>query len=96
MADEKNELLDNAIVFAVHAHSGATRKACNTPYITHPMEAMAIASTMTDDREVMAAAALHDVIEDTKYGEEDIEKLFGKRVLELVKADSEDKRRDRP
>ena len=58
-------LVDRAIIFATRAHSGATRKGTNIPYIVHPIEAAAIVSAMTDDEEVIAAAILHDVLEDT-------------------------------
>ena len=48
------DILDKAIMFAVEAHSGAVRKGTETPYIVHPLEAVAIVATMTDDHEVMA------------------------------------------
>ena len=59
-------ILDKAIVFAVKAHQGAERKGKGYPYIVHPMEAVSIAATMTNDQELLAAAALHDTVEDTK------------------------------
>ena len=70
-------LLDKAIIFATKAHSGARRKGTNVPYIVHPIEAAAIVSTMTDDEEVIAAAVLHDVIEDTDATEDDLYARFG-------------------
>lgn len=85
-------ILDKAIVFATNAHSGALRKDGKTPYIVHPMEVAAIAARMTDDIEVIAAAVLHDVVEDTPTTVEELGKEFGKRVADLVMADSEDKR----
>ena len=45
-------LLDQAILFAVECHSGTERRGKGFPYIVHPMEAMAIAATMTSDQEV--------------------------------------------
>ena len=57
-------LLDRAILFAVHAHQGMERKGKSFPYIVHPLEAMSIVATMTNDQELLAAAVLHDVIED--------------------------------
>ena len=59
-------LLSEAIAFAAEAHKGQVRKGTKTPYIIHPMEAAAIAATMTDNHSVIAAAILHDVLEDTK------------------------------
>ena len=86
------ELLDDAIQFAVKAHAGVNRKGKNRPYILHPLEAMLIASELTEDEEVLAAAVLHDTVEDTPVTREDIERSFGKRVADLVAAESENKR----
>lgn len=66
------------------------------PYIVHPIEAAAIVSAMTDDEEVIAAAVLHDVIEDTDATEDDLYARFGRRIAELVLNESEDKRRTLP
>lgn len=89
-------LLDHAIIFATKAHSGTTRKGTNVPYIVHPIEAAAIVSSMTDDEEVIAAAVLHDVLEDTNATEDDLYARFGHRITELVMNESEDKRRTLP
>ena len=73
------ELLDRAIVFAVRAHAGTERRGKGFPYIVHPMEAVEIVATMTSDQELMAAAALHDTVEDTDVTMEQIfEKLINK------------------
>ena len=82
-------ILDKAIEFAVKAHSGFERRGKGYPYIVHPMEAVSIVATITKDQELLAAAALHDVVEDTDYTEEDIRKNFGERVAELVAAESD-------
>ena len=82
-------LLDRAIVFAVKAHAGTERRGKGFPYIVHPMEAMEIVSTMTADQELLAAAALHDVVEDTPCTEEDIRAEFGDRIASLVAAESD-------
>lgn len=89
-------ILDEAIIYATQAHSGMSRKGTKTPYIVHPVEVAAIAARMTDDIEVIAAAVLHDVVEDTPTTAEQLEAKFGKRVVSLVMADSEDKREDKP
>ncbi|MGI6725892.1 MAG: HD domain-containing protein [Christensenellales bacterium] len=52
------------------AHSGARRKGKNIPYILHPLEAAAIVSSVTDNLEEVAAAVLHDVLEDTNTTED--------------------------
>lgn len=89
-------LIDEAIIFAVKAHSGSTRKSNKTPYIFHPLEAAHIVATMTEDAEVIAAAVLHDVVEDTAYTLEDIRRKFGEAVADLVAEETEDKMRDIP
>ena len=84
-------LLDRAITFAVKAHQGMERKGKGFPYIVHPMEAVCIVATMTNDQELLAAAALHDVIEDTDTTADDLKKEFGERVAMLGEAESDDK-----
>ena len=79
-------ILDKAIVFAVKAHQGVERKGKGFPYVVHPLESVAIAATMTSEQELLAAAALHDTVEDTQVTLKDIEREFGKRVAELVEA----------
>ena len=90
------ELVSEAIVFAVKAHDGMRRKTSQVPYILHPMEAAVIVGTMTDAQVLIAAAALHDVVEDAGVTIEEIEEKFGKRVRELVASETEDKRADLP
>ena len=90
------ELVSEAIAFAVKAHDGMRRKKSNAPYILHPMEAAVIVGTMTDDQNLIAAAALHDVVEDADITLQKIEEKFGKRVRELVESETEDKRADLP
>lgn len=67
------------------------RKGGKMPYIYHPLEVALLVSRMTKDEEVIAAGYLHDVLEDTAVTEEELEQAFGRRVLELVKAETEDK-----
>ena len=90
------ELVSEAIAFAVKAHDGMRRKKSESPYILHPMEAAVIVGTITDDQNLIAAAALHDVVEDAGIAIEEIEAKFGKRVRELVESETEDKRADLP
>ena len=85
-----------AIEFAARAHDGMERKKDKTPYILHPLEAAVIVGSMTDDKDVISAAVLHDVVEDTPVTIEEIEENFGFRVRELVAAETEDKRADLP
>ena len=82
-------VLDKAIVFAVKAHAGTERRGKGFPYIVHPMEAVEIVATMTTDQELLAAAALHDTVEDTSVTLDDIRREFGERVAKLVEEESD-------
>lgn len=81
-------LLDKAIIFATNAHAGLERKGKNLPYIVHPLESLAIVASMTTDQEMLAAAVLHDVVEDTDTTVDQLMKEFGERVTMLVLADT--------
>ncbi|HEY5576072.1 MAG TPA: HD domain-containing protein [Clostridiaceae bacterium] len=94
--EDSLSVLNEAINFAVIAHLGAVRKGTNRPYILHPLEAAAIVSTMTDDKNLIAAAVLHDVVEDTEITIDDITENFGIDISGLVAAESEEKREYRP
>lgn len=83
------DLLDRAIVFAVKAHHNTERRGKGFPYIVHPMEAVEVVATITPDQELLAAAALHDTIEDTDVTVEQICAEFGDRVANLVHAESD-------
>lgn len=85
------DILDRAIIFAVKAHEGQLRKD-GTPFILHPLEDAVIVNTMTNDKEILAAAVLHDTVEDTAVTPEEIKENFGERVYELVMHETENKR----
>ncbi len=84
------QLLDRAIIFAVKAHAGTERRGKGFPYIVHPMEAMEIVATMTPDQELLAAAALHDTVEDTDVTVEQLRAEFGNRIASLVADESDE------
>ncbi len=84
-----SSLLDRAILFAVKAHADTERKGKGFPYIVHPLEAMAIVATMTSDQELLAAAVLHDTIEDTDTTMEKLCAEFGPRVAKLVETETD-------
>ncbi len=90
------DVVEKAIVFAVRAHEGQTRKLTGIPYILHPLEVANIIATMTDDRNTIAAGVLHDTIEECEVEASLIRALFGPRVAALVQSESEDKLSDRP
>lgn len=85
-------MINKAIAFATKAHEGQLRKGTNLPYIFHPIEVGMIVSRMTDDNEVIAAAVLHDTVEDCDGVSLDmIREEFGEKVARIVTAESEDK-----
>lgn len=92
----KQPLLQKAIEFAAMKHEGYVRKGTTIPYFTHVMEAMEIVSRITKDEAIRAAAVLHDTLEDTPTTKEELVHFFGQRVADLVAAESEDKRKNRP
>ena len=83
------QLVDRAILFAVKAHSGTERRGKGFPYVIHPMEALAIVATITPDPELLAAAALHDTVEDTDITLDVLRAEFGERVAKLVADESD-------
>lgn len=84
-------MIEEAAAFAERVHRGTFRKGTTIPYIVHPMETAVIVSGFTDEEEMIAAALLHDVVEDAGVTGEELEARFGCRVKELVLAESEDK-----
>lgn len=91
-----SSLLCQATRLAAQAHDGAYRKGGRAPYLLHVMETAEIVGTMTEDEDVLAAAVLHDVLEDTSVTEEELRETVGGHVTELVLAVSENKRREQP
>lgn len=89
-------LFDEALSFAAEAHKGMYRKEDKIPYILHPMEAAVIAGTMTEDTEIIAAALLHDTVEDTSVTLDEIKEKFGEHVARLVECETENKREELP
>lgn len=88
--------LQKAYEYAAEAHSRQHRKGTRIPYFTHIITTMNYAVELTDDVEILQAAALHDTIEDTSVTMEDLEKEFGGRVAALVEAETENKRHELP
>ena len=78
-------VFDKAARFAIDAHRGTERRGKAYPYILHPMEAASIVATITNDQEMLAAAILHDTVEDTEVTIGQIREMFGDRVAELVR-----------
>ncbi len=76
-------LIEKAYKLAVEAH-GEQRRKSGEPYIIHPLWVAIILADLEMDKETIAAGMLHDVVEDTKFTEEDIRKEFGAEVALLV------------
>lgn len=75
--------LQNAYLFSQSAHSGQFRKS-GEPYISHPLAVASILGKLRLDTQTLAAALLHDVMEDTHISKAEISDRFGKPVAELV------------
>ncbi len=88
--------IQQAIEFATEKHKDNKRKGTDTEYINHPLEAMEIAATLTDDEDTICAAVLHDTVEDAGVSVKELATLFGGRVASLVADESENKRPNLP
>ncbi len=80
---EGSKLVEKAYSFAEEAHRGQLRNS-GEEYIQHPLEVAKILLELEMDEATIAAAFLHDVVEDTHYTNEDIEREFGSQVAILV------------
>lgn len=91
--------LSEALAFASEAHANQRRKGpAQEPYINHLIEVMDLVAHATDgdDLDLMIAALLHDVLEDTHHTREDVEARFGARVAAIVVANSDNMRLPKP
>ncbi len=77
-------LVANALDFASDAHECQLRKYSGEPYIIHPMAVAKIVASVPHDKNMLAAALLHDVVEDCDVSLEEIESIFGEDVASLV------------
>lgn len=91
-----SEKLKKAVQIASHQHKDQTRKVLDYPYITHPLMVMHLVSQFTDNEDVLCAAVLHDVVEDSDYTLNQIQDNFGDRVCYLVDMLSHDKKLKNP
>ena len=78
--------VERARIFATAAHAavGQTRKYTGEPYIVHPIEVAKIVENHGGSNAMIAAALLHDVLEDTSVTFDVLETEFGSEVAELV------------
>ena len=83
LADERIVIVNDALHFATKAHTGQTRLS-GGPYIDHPITAATYLADLHLDEKTIAAALLHDVVEDCDIPLSDIKKEFGEEVAKLV------------
>ncbi len=81
--DAELDIIDRAYIYSARVHAGQMRLS-GEPYLSHPLEVAAIVADMKLDVESVAAALLHDVVEDTHASAEDIENMFGHDVAHIV------------
>jgi GTP pyrophosphokinase len=82
-ADAREALLNKAYVYATQKH-GSQKRANGDPYFSHPIEVAGILTNYKLDCDTIITALLHDTIEDTDATPEEINKLFGPKILKLV------------
>jgi len=79
------DLIQSAVIFAADKHAGQLRKYNNTPYFLHPARVAArVGQHQLGTADAVAAAYLHDVVEDTDTSLQTVEALFGLEVASLV------------
>ena len=83
--DEDPGLIAQAFMWAHEAHQGQTRKS-GEPYIQHPVEVATIVAEQGLDAAAIAAAIMHDAVEDTDVGLGEIEESFGAEVAAIIDA----------
>ena len=86
--------IQKALNLAGKLHEGQTRKGDGLPYIVHPVAVAWIISDYSEDEDLIAAALLHDTIEDCDYNENQLKADFGPRVAEMVMGVTETNKED--
>ena len=82
---ELSIMITKTELFAIRAHGDQKRKYTNEPYINHPMAVATLVDFIADgDEDMICAAILHDVLEDTDVGEGELRKRFGDAITDLV------------
>jgi (p)ppGpp synthase/HD superfamily hydrolase len=83
------DVIEKALQVASQAHEKQYRKCTNIPYITHPVAVGMILMKAGYDDDIIAAGILHDTVEDTELSLEDIERIFGTKIANIVEGCSE-------
>lgn len=83
-------LTQKAVRFALDRHAGQIRDADHAPFVIHPLEAASMVERSGHPDQVVAAAVLHDVLEDTDTQRRELRERFGPEVAKLVEVLSDD------
>ena len=91
-------MLFKALSFAADKHRGQKRKDDCTPYINHPiaLSNLLVNEGCITDTDILCAALLHDLIEDTPVKPEELKELFGELITDIVVEVTDDKDLDKP
>ncbi len=82
-SDIESKIIQDALLLAKKAHEGQARKS-GEPYIIHPILVASITAVISNDETMIAAALMHDVVEDTIYTIEELQEIFGEDIAFLV------------
>lgn len=77
-------LIMRAVAYATEMHGDQKRKYTGEPYVCHCFDVAGMVASVTSDSTMVAAAILHDVVEDTPATSDDVRDIFGQRVADLV------------
>lgn len=92
-----SDKIEKAIRQASLLHRGQLRKGDGSvPFITHPFAIALILSKFSDDEDVIVGGILHDIIEETSYSYEELEKDFGEKIRNMVESVTECRKVDAP
>lgn len=83
------DVIEKALKIAAKAHKNQYRKGSDIPYVTHPVAVGMILLKAGYNDELVAAGILHDTVEDTELTLDDLERLFGKNIADIVAGCSE-------
>lgn len=81
-----SNIVENAAAIAVTAHQGQTRKNDDTPYVMHPISVALMLARHGFSDAVIAAALVHDVLEDTDFSKEELSIAIGEKAFTIVKS----------
>jgi len=79
-----HQLVLRAVKFAVYWHGNQRRRYTNEPYVNHLLSVAYLVAGRTTDPHIIAAAVLHDILEDTPVSRHELKDNFGARILEMV------------